>query len=404
MKALQFNVNVPKFLIIQALRPISGSFCYRGPFSTVKLVDIPEPTLRSPEWVKIKTKLCGVCGSDINLLFLKDSPTASPFTSFPCVPGHEFCGEIIETGKEVENCKTGDLVAVVPALNCHTRAISPICRSCAAGLTANCENFAEGVFSPGMFIGICKDINGGFAEYVVAHKSQVYVVPAGVSPESATLTEPLSVGLQAVLDNRHEDTDKVLIIGGGVIGAMVVKCMRALDSGCDITVVEPSTFAAEYVKQCGANRTIKGGIIDAAVEIAGGRAYQPLLGERVVMGGFDKVYDTVGHADTLNMALRVTATNGTLSVIGIGKEVKLDLTTLWLKLQTVKGCYGYRYNNIAGARKHTFEMAIDLISSKKIQVEDMLTHKFPLEKYRELIEVNVKKDSNRAMKTAVSFE
>ncbi len=129
----------------------------------------------------------------------------------------------------------------------------------------------------------------------------------------------------------------MLVIGGGVIGAMVVKCMRALDSVCDITVVEPSAFAAEHVKQCGANRTIKGGIIDAAVEIAGGRAYQPLLGERVVMGGFDKVYDTVGHADTLNMALRVTATSGTLSVIGIGKEVKLDLTTLWLKLQTVRG-------------------------------------------------------------------
>jgi len=404
MKALQFNVNVPKFLIIQALRPISVSFCYRGPFSTVKLIDTPEPTLPSPEWVKIKTKLCGVCGSDINLLFLKDSPTASPFTSFPCVPGHEICGEIVETGKAVGNCKTGDLVAIVPSLNCYTRAISPVCRSCATGLTANCDNFAEGAFSPGMFIGICKDINGGFAEFIVAHKSQVYVVPTGVSPESAALVEPLSVGLQVVLDNRPEDTDKVLVIGGGVIGAMVVKCMRALDSGCDITVVEPSAFAAEYVKQCGASRTIKGGIIDAAVEIAGGRAYQPLLGQRVVMGGFDKVYDTVGHADTLNMALRVTATNGTLSVIGIGKEVKLDLTPLWLKLQTIKGCYGYRYNNIAGARKHTYEMALDLISSKKIQVDNMLTHKFPLEKYRELIEVNLKKDANRAIKTAVSFD
>jgi Threonine dehydrogenase and related Zn-dependent dehydrogenases len=404
MKALQFNVNVPKFLIIQALRPISGSFCYRGPFSTVKLVDMPEPTLPSQEWVKIKTKLCGVCGSDINLLFLKDSPTASPFTSFPCVPGHEICGEIVETGREVENCKTGDLVAIVPSLNCFTRAIKPVCRSCAAGLTANCENFAEGAFSPGMFIGICKDINGGFAEYVVAHKSQVYLVPAGVSPESAALVEPLAVGLQAVLDNRPKDSDKVLVIGGGVIGAMVVKCMRALDSGCDMTVVEPSAFAAEYVKKCGANRTIKGGIIDAAVEIAGGRAYQPMLGQRVVMGGFDKVYDTVGHADTLNMALRVTATNGTLSVIGIGKEVKLDLTTLWLKLQTVKGCYGYRYNDINGGRKHAYEMALDLISSKKIQVDDMLTHKFPLTQYRELIEVNVKKDVNRAMKTAISFE
>jgi (R,R)-butanediol dehydrogenase / meso-butanediol dehydrogenase / diacetyl reductase len=404
MKALLFNVNVPKFLIIQALRPISGSFCYRGPFSTVKLVDMPEPTLPSPEWVKLKTRLCGVCGSDINLLFLKDSPTASPFTSFPCVPGHEICGEIVETGSAVAHCHTGDLVAIVPSLNCYTRAIKPVCRSCAAGITANCENFAEGAFSPGMFIGICKDINGGFAEYCVAHRSQVYRVPAGVSPESAALVEPLAVGLQAVLDNRPEDRDKVLVIGGGVIGVMVVKCMRALDSCCDITVVEPSLFAAEYVKQCGANRTITGEVIDAAVEITGGRAYRPMLGERVLMGGFEKVYDTVGHADTLKMALRVTATNGTLSIIGIGKELKLDLTTLWLKLQTVKGCYGYRYNDSESGRKHAYEMALDLISSKKVRVDDMITHKFPLGKYREMIEVNVNKAAHRAMKTAVSFE
>jgi threonine dehydrogenase-like Zn-dependent dehydrogenase len=404
MKALQFNVNVPQFLIVQALRPISASFCYRGPLATIKLVDIPEPKLPSPEWVKIKTWLCGVCGSDINLLFLKDSPTASPFTSFPCVPGHELCGEIVETGSEVEHYKKGDLVAVVPSLNCYTRAITPICPSCAAGSVANCDNFAEGAFSPGMFIGICKDINGGFAEYIVAHKSQVYPVPEGVSPESAALTEPLSVGLQVVLDNRPEDSDKVLVIGGGVIGAMVVKCIRALGSGCDITVVEPSSFAAEYIKSSGANRTIKGGIIEAAVEIAGGRAYKPMLGERVVMGGFEKVYDTVGHADTLNMALRVTKTNGILSVIGIGKEVKLDLTTLWLKLQTIKGCYGCRYIDINGDRKHVYQMALDLIAAKKIQVHDMLTHKFPLSKYQEMIEVNVKKEANRAMKTAVSFE
>jgi threonine dehydrogenase-like Zn-dependent dehydrogenase len=404
MKALLLNLDPLRFVALQALRPLSSNFCYRGPFSTVKLADIPEPKLPTPEWVKIKIKLCGVCGSDINLMLMKDSPSAMPFTSFPCVPGHEFCGNVVEVGSQVKNVKKGDLVTAVPALNCETRGIKPVCRSCASGTTANCENFAEGAFSPGMFIGICKDINGGFAEYVVAHRSQVFVVPEGVSPESAALTEPLAVGLQAVLDNKPADKDKVLVIGGGVIGAMVVKCMRGLDSGCDITVVEPSAFAAEYVKKCGANRIIKGGIIEAAVEIAGGRAYKPVLGERVVMGGFEKVYDTVGHANTLNMALRVTATNGTLSVIGIGKEVKLDLTTLWLKLQTVKGCYGYRYNNIEGAGKHTFEMALDLIASQKIRVDDMLTHKFPLEKYREIIEVNLKKEAHKAMKTAVSFE
>ena len=108
--------------------------------------------------------------------------------------------------------------------------------------------------------------------------------------------EPLAVGLQAVLDNKPADKDKVLIIGGGVIGAMVVKCIRALDSECDITVVEPSIFAADYIKKCGANRTIRGGIIEAAWKLTGGRIYKPVLGERVVMGGFEKVYDTVGNA------------------------------------------------------------------------------------------------------------
>lgn len=404
MKALLLNLDPLRFVALHALRPISHKFCYSGPFSTVKLAEIPEPSLPSPEWIKIRTKLCGVCGSDINLMFMKDSPSAMPFTSFPCVPGHEFCGNVVEVGAQVQNIEKGDLVIAVPALNCETRGIKPVCRSCASGTTAICENFAEGAFSPGMFIGICKDINGGFAEYVVIHKSQAFVVPAGISPESASLVEPLSVGLQVVLDNRPADTDKILVIGGGVIGAMVVKSVRALDIACDITVVEPSSFAAEYVKKSGADRTIKGGIIEAAVEIAGGRAYKPVIGERMVMGGFDKVYDTVGNAKTLNMSLRVTAANGTISVIGIGAEVKLDITTLWLKLQNIKGCYGYRYNNISGNTKHTFATALDLMASGKIRVDDMLTHKFPLEKYQEMIEVNLRKEASKAMKTAFSFD
>jgi threonine dehydrogenase-like Zn-dependent dehydrogenase len=293
MKALMLNLNPLRFVALQLLRPISGKFCYTGPFSTIRLTDIPEPKLPSPEWVKIKTRLCGFCGSDLNLLMMKDSPTAMPFTSFPCVPGHEFCGDVVETGGNVKSVKNGDLVTVIPALNCDTRGIQPVCRSCAAGIPSNCENFAEGAFAPGMFTGICKDINGGFAEYVVAHKSQICLVPSGVSAESAALTEPLAVGPQAVLDNMPGDSDKVLVIGGGVIGAMVVKSIRALGSRCDITLIEPSPFAADYVKKSGADRSVGIGIIEASVDFAGGRAYKPELGERIVMGGFDKVFDTV---------------------------------------------------------------------------------------------------------------
>lgn len=403
MKALVLDVNLWRYAALQALKPFSAKFCYRGPLSAIRLADLPEPVLPLPEWVKIKTRLCGFCGSDLNLILMKDSPTPMPFTSFPCVPGHEFCGDVVETGGDVTTCAKGDLVTVIPSLGCEARGITPLCPSCADGNPGNCENFAEGKFSPGMFIGICKDVNGAFAEYVVVHASQVCRVPQGVTPEAATLTEPLAVGLQAVLDNRPENSDRILVIGGGVIGAMVVKSIRALDIACDITVIEPAPFAAAYVKESGADRTMPSGILEAAVHVAGGRSYRPVLGEPIVMGGFQRIYDTVGHADTLNRSLRALAGKGTLSVLGIGPDMKLDLTPLWLKLQTIRGCYGYRLNDTPTGRRQAFEIALEMIARKKVHVDDMLTHTFPIENYREMIDVNLCKSTHGAMKTAVRF-
>jgi (R,R)-butanediol dehydrogenase/meso-butanediol dehydrogenase/diacetyl reductase len=404
MKALLFEVDVGRFLMIQVLRPLSLKFCYKGPFSTVKLADIPEPRLPSPEWVRIKTQLCGFCGSDLNLILLKDSPTASPFTSFPCVLGHEVCGRIVETGKAANDFKVGDFVTVAPMLNCTARAIDPACPSCQKGRPANCENVAEGAFAPGMFTGICKDINGGFAEYLVAHSSQVYRVPDNVSPESAALTEPLAVAIQAVLDNPPKDGEKVLVTGGGVLGSMVVKTIRALGIRCDITVSEPSPFQREYAGKSGADRVIGTRILETAAELTGGRAYKPMLGQKILMGGFDRVYDTVGHTATLNAALRVTTAGGTISIIGIGKEVKLDLTPLWLKLQTVKGCYGSGINETAAGPRHAFQTALDMMSEGRVHVEDMLTHTFPLKDYQRMVEINMDKTAHRAIKTAVRFD
>ncbi|HVN70688.1 MAG TPA: alcohol dehydrogenase catalytic domain-containing protein, partial [Desulfomonilia bacterium] len=372
MKALRFNITVPNYLVLQLLGRLNKKFFFDGPFATVKMVDAPEPKLPDQDWVKIKVRLCGFCGSDLNLLMVKDSPMGSPFTSFPCIFGHELSGEVAGKGRTVDNCSIGDLVTVNPVLSCATRGIDPVCPTCAAGRPGNCERLAEGCFSPGMFTGICKDIGGGFAEYMVVHKSQVFHVPSGVSPESAALTEPLAVGIQAVLDNRPADSDRVLIIGGGVIGAMIVKAIRGLDIGCSVTVAEPSAFPADYINRSGADHVISGNIIEAAERITGARSYKPMLGERIVQGGFDKVFDTVGHSPTLQTALIVTAGCGTVSLVGIGNKVTFDPTPLWLKLLTVKGCYAYGYNDGAGGRKHAFEIALGLMESGTVRVDDML--------------------------------
>jgi (R,R)-butanediol dehydrogenase/meso-butanediol dehydrogenase/diacetyl reductase len=405
MKALQFSVSVPQYIILKALGILKRDLYYRSWLAPIKLVDIPEPVLPSPEWVKIKTAMCGMCGSDVNLIFLKDSPSASPFTSFPCILGHELCGEIVEVGNKTGKLKIGDKVTIAPHLNCPTREIEPMCPTCQSGRSGNCENYAEGSLSPGMFTGICADTSAGFAEYLVAHKSQVFVLPDDMSKKTGAMIEPLAVALQAVLDNVPQSGEQVLVIGAGVIGNLIVQTIRALDIDCSITVFEPSGFQAEIARTSGADNVIeKGDLFRQASDITGARSYTPMLGKDILMGGFSRLFDTVGNSSTLNSGLRCLATGGVLSLVGIGHNVSFDPTPLWLKLQTIKGVFSYGHVQHNQKNQHIFDIAIDLADKGKVQLESMVTHTFTLEQFSEMIEINLSKGANQAMKTAVSFD
>ena len=404
MKALQFSVSVPQFIILKALGAFSRKAYYKGPLAAVKLVDIPEPELPSEEWVRIETLMCGFCASDLNLIFLKESPSASPFTSFPCIIGHEICGRIAAVGSDVSTVKPGEVVTVSPALNCATRQIDPVCPACEQGMVANCENYAGGALAPGMIIGLCTDTGGGFAPYFVAHQSQIFKLPPEMSPEQGALIEPLSVGLQAVYGNVPAKGDNVLIIGSGVIGTMVLKAIRALDLDCHVAVADPSAFAAEQARKAGAdNVIIDKNILGAAVELTGAVSHKPIMGANLLMGGFDRIYDTVGSPGTLNTAMRCLKAGGTISQIGLWHDVKLDLTPLWLKQQTLKGVYGCGYATHKDAWMHMFDIALDLVQEGKVELDDMITHKFELENFEEMIEVNLSKEKHQAVKTVVSF-
>jgi len=404
MKALQFAVNVPQWLALKALGFLNRRLFYQGPLATIKLAERPEPELPSPRWVKIKTLMCGFCASDLNLIFLKDSPTASPFTSFPCVLGHEVCGEIVAAGSEVQEFQPGDVVTVAPHLNCTAREIEPECPACRTGRAGHCQNFAQGRLAPGMFIGICRDTGGGFAPYFVAHQSQVFRLPPGLPPETGAMTEPAAVALQAVLDNQPEPGEDILIIGGGVIGGLIVQAIRALEIDCRITVAEPSAFHAELARNAGADQVITdGNLIGRTVQITGAARYKPLIGRDILMGGYKKIFDVVASSPTLNAAMRCLAVGGTLSIVGIGHDVKLDLTPTWLKLQTLKGAFAYGYLNRNGERIHTFQLALELIAAGKIKLSGLVTHRFALEDYSQMIETNLAKPRHQAIKTVVTF-
>jgi threonine dehydrogenase-like Zn-dependent dehydrogenase len=186
------------------------------------------------------------------------------------------------------------------------------------------------------------------------------------------MTEPVAVALQTIFDNMPQTDEKVLVIGGGVIGNLIIQAIRALVPGCSISLIEPSSFA-------------------------------PLLGMQIPMGGFKRIYDTVGIRSTLNLGMRLMCAMGTLSVVGIGGDARLDLTPLWLKLQTIKGVYAYGVVEFNGKKQHVFDIVLDLMQNGKIQADALVTHKFRLKEYERMIEVNLDKEANRAMKTVVMF-
>ena len=128
-----------------------------------------------------------------------------------------------------------------------------------------------------------------------------------------------------------------------------------------------------------------------------------MIGMEIPMGGFSRVYDTVGISATLNVSMRLLAAMGTLSVVGIGGDAKLDLTPLWLKLQTIKGVYAYGMETFDGKKQHVFEIALGLMKKGKIRAEMLVTHEFGLEDYKRMIEVNLNKQKYKAMKTMVTF-
>jgi (R,R)-butanediol dehydrogenase / meso-butanediol dehydrogenase / diacetyl reductase len=399
MKAIQFNISIPQFLALKTLGKLNKSLHYSGPLSPLRMLNVPEPKLVSQDWVKIKVLRCGICTSDINSIMMNNSPAWSPYTSFPSVLGHEFSGRIVEIGAGVGGLSAGDLVTVCPVLNCEARGIEPECEACRKGL-ACCENFAEGGLPPGMALDLCAGTFGGYSEYIVAHKSQVYKVPAGIPPETAALIEPFSIALEAVLSNRPEKDDHVLIIGGGVIGNMVIRAIRSLDIPCKITVAVSSNFTAGLSKKAGADFTITGkDLLKEAAHVTGGKCYKPLLGPDSMMCGFDKVYDCFSHSDTVSLAVRSAKTGGVISLVGISDQIKIDPTVMWVKLITLKGTLYYGLHEWKGKPRHVFEIALDLVSNKGLDLQDMVTHKFKLDEYKKMVEVNIHKGKYRAIKT-----
>jgi threonine dehydrogenase-like Zn-dependent dehydrogenase len=409
MKAIRFAAPIPTYLATLAAGRLSHRL-YTGPHACTRYANVPAPALPGDRWVRVRTRLGGICGSDLNILTLKASPSTSPFSSFPFVLGHENVGEIIEVGRGVRGVTVGDRVTANPLLACAVRGIAPPCAACAAGAPQRCAHFTDGALAPGMLLGTTRDLGGSWGEEFVAHESQMVPVPDALADEEAVLVEPLACSVHAVRANRPQVGERVLVIGAGSIGLLTVAALQALAPEAAVTVLARHTFQGAHAERLGAARVVsaRGDYLAALADAAETRLLKPIIGKSVGVGGFDRTFVCIGTTRAMDDAMRVTRAGGTIVLLGNASTMNgLDWTPLWLKELTVKGslCYGgHRQGNGHGTpARGAFDEAAALIAEGRAPVGALLTHTFPLADYRRAINTALGKAVAESVKVAFRF-
>ena len=402
MKAIQYTKSIPRYLVMRHLGKRWRSL-YTSPFSCTRLVDIPEPQLPTPEWVKVRTRLSGICGSDLAIITAKGSPYFSPFTSTPFVLGHEIVGEIAETGAAVEGFPVGARVVIEPALSCQVRGITPQCHQCQNLRFANCENITKGDISAGVQTGYCRDTGGGWSEYVLAHQSQLHLVPDDILDETAVLLEPFACALHGVLKTEFNETDEICVIGGGTIGLLTVAALRGLGHRNRILIFAKYPHQQQLALELGADEVLSpnSGRYAAFCELTGAASHQPELGQQVLIGGVDVTFDCIGSSVTIDDALRFTRAGGDIILVGMpGIPKNVDWTSIWYKQLNVKGAYTYGLETHNGEQIHTFTLGMRLLQKMGPGLRPLVSKPFPLRDYKRAIQTAMNTGKTATVKTA----
>jgi 2-desacetyl-2-hydroxyethyl bacteriochlorophyllide A dehydrogenase len=299
---------------------------------SIQRVDDPTP---GPREALIQVEACGICGTDMHIL-----KGELPSTHYPIIPGHEFCGEVVAVGREVEHLRVGDFVAVDPNLPCRE------CHSCQAGRENLCENYAA--------IGVTRA--GACAELVAAPAANAFILPADLPRAWGTLVEPLSCAVHGFDRLGAKLADRYLIYGAGTMGLLMAQLARRAGAAT-VDVVDIKESRLPVAERLGADRTAT-----SADDLD--RPH-----------GWEIVIDATGVVVAIEDGLRRVRRGGTFLMFGVTPaEAAATFSPFRVYNEEI---------TIVGSMAvlHSFERARDLLVGGAIDAAAMITHRIALDGY-----------------------
>jgi threonine 3-dehydrogenase len=300
--------------------------------------------------VLIRVNKTSICGTDLHIYEWNE--WAQKTIPVPMAVGHEFTGEIVRLGADVEGVLVGERVSGEGHITCGH------CRNCRGGRRNFCHNhFGVGVTRP-----------GAFAEYVVLPAANVFPLPPHIDDDTAAILDPLGNATHTALffDVVGED---VLITGAGPIGMMAAAIVRHLGARF-VVVTDVNPYRLDLAAKMGADR-----VVDPSKQ-----ALWPVMEELGMTEGFDVGLEMSGSGAAFNEMLTAMNHGGRVAILGIpAGEVAVDLNTVIFKGLALQGIYGRRIFET------WYKMAAMLQSG--LDIGPVITHHFPIEAYEEAFAV-----------------
>jgi len=331
-----------------------------GPEPGIELRELPIPE-PGPGEVLIKIEAAAICGTDMHYYHWNKAGQdfANKFNvQWPLILGHECGGTIVKVGEGVTDREVGQRVALETHIPCGK------CFSCQNDMPHNCSDMA--IYGT--------STNGCFAEYALAPAKVAFVIPDEMSFEEAALLEPAGVAMRAVEECDVQPGDTIVVNGCGPIGLLAVLILKAGNAARVI-----ATDLDEY--RLGLARNLGAIVINPAKEDAVARVKE-LCADR---GGADAVIETSGAAPAYKTIFDFIRLEGALITVGHpGGEVPINVTAnINTKGLRLKGIFGRRIWK-------TWWHVSSLITAKKINVLDVVTHRFTLDQCQEAFEQSTK--------------